>query len=578
MQAACNDTILVVDDIRLNRQLLKSVLAQYHILEADCGEAALDVVARQIPDLVLLDITMPGIDGFEVCRRLKASAGTADIPVIFITGNDIPGQAGRCFEVGAVDFIAKPFDLNEISARVHTHLSLKRAKESLVAQNRLLEEKLVEQRLNIHLAGRVLSLVNPSPPAWVHLADNDFLHVRVMSQSCRETGGDHYLVKEYTDSSGTGHTLVSVKDQSGHAVNCILRSIVTDLLHNSGLYSGHRDMDLAQSVTLLNNAVCASSLFEDDDFFTALFLDLNHKTRMLRYVSAGHPPFLLVRDGEVRRIPGPGDKGANLPMAVREGVEFAAGSIRLESGDKLLLYTDGLTDMPLSGAGRKTLTGDELAALAAGLACRGRKVVAAFMEELLVEIVKRVETHSLSLEDIDLPDDVTLLGLEIETLFFENRQEYAPVDFGGVDGLVGHLVENIDAAIGGCGGKSDLFRVRMALSEGVTNAWRHGNHSDDSLPITVARHVGNSFWVSVADTGSGFAHRKLFDPRRLENRLDEDGRGIFCMHRYADYVGWLDGGSTLLLAFPLFHHPWDNCKKGAEAAINLWEEPLPGIC
>jgi len=568
LQAAEKGTVLIVDDLRVNRQLLASVLVQYRTVEADSGEAALRAVAADKPDIILLDICMPGIDGFEVCRRLQASEETAGIPVIFITGNDIPGQAGRCFDAGGVDFIAKPFDLNEVNARVGTHLSLKRAKESLLAQNRLLEEKLREQELNIRLANRVLSLINPYPPVMTHLRGGDFLFARVMVRSCRAAGGDHFMIKAVETKDGR-RSVICVKDQSGHAVNCILRSIITDLLHNSSLHTAP-GLELAESVSLLNDAVCASSLFQGDDFFTALFLDLDHRAKRLRYVSAGHPPFLLIRDGAVSRVPGRGETGENLPLAVHEGIEYQAGETTLRVGDRLLLFTDGLTDLPLPEGADKTLTAGDLCRVAQEIMDReGDIPVSRLMELLLAGLQPR--------DGDDLPDDVTFMGLEVEEMLFDDRHRFVPADFGGIDALVGHVAERVHEDMVRAGGRIDPFKLRMVLGEGITNAWKHGNGGDDRRPITIGWQARNCFTLMVEDCGRGFDFQTLADPRRLENRTLGSGRGIYCMHRYADYVGWLGDGSVLVLAFTLFAHPWDVDRGGTEADIDLWREPLPGF-
>ena len=559
-------TVLIVDDLQANRQLLATVLSHYRVREAEGGAEALRLVAEEAPDLILLDISMPGMDGFEVCRRLKASAETIGIPVIFITGNDIPGQARRCFDVGGVDFIAKPFDLHEVNARVHTHLALKSARESLQEQNAILEDKLREQQLNIHLAGRVLSLINPPPPSLIHLGGNDYLFARILGRSCLAAGGDHFLIRELR-SGGHRRSIICVKDQSGHAVNCVLRSIITDLLHNATLHAAP-ELDLAAAVGMVNNAVCLSGLFAGDDFFTALFLDLDHESRRLRYVAAGHPAFLLIREGTVRRLPQRGEPGVNLPMGMREGIEFEAGELGLRPGDQLLLFTDGLTDLPIA-EGRASLTGGELCARIQAVVDReGQRPVAWLMEAVLADIGATGKT--------DLPDDITLVGLEVERVEFAGIREWVPAREGGIDGVI-EAVATEAAAVGRCVG-CDPFHLRMALGEGLTNAWRHGNNGDDSLPITVGYHAGNSFRVMIADRGRGFDVDALADPRRLENRLRDAGRGIFCMRRYADYVGWQHRGRTLVLAFPLYEHEWEQRRRsGPEADIDLWRDPLPAL-
>src|SRR5262245_60953956 len=120
--------ILVVDDTPANIQSLAATLKEkgYQISVATNGRQALDAVAKLRPDLILLDVMMPEMDGFETCRRLKASATTSDIPVIFLTARTETEDIVKGFELGAVDYVSKPFNAHELLARVHTHLTMDR--------------------------------------------------------------------------------------------------------------------------------------------------------------------------------------------------------------------------------------------------------------------------------------------------------------------------------------------------------------------------------------------------------------------------------------------------------------------
>ena len=127
-------TILIVDDVQANITILERTLASvgYNISVAFNGQKALDLVPKLKPDLILLDIMMPGIDGYEVCRRLKQSDVSKYIPVIFITAMGMPKDILTGFEAGAVDYITKPFNLQEVCVRVKTHLTLSAAIKKLV--------------------------------------------------------------------------------------------------------------------------------------------------------------------------------------------------------------------------------------------------------------------------------------------------------------------------------------------------------------------------------------------------------------------------------------------------------------
>ena len=136
-------TILVVDDTDLNLQLFVRVLTKhgYRVVPASNGELALVAIQNELPDLILLDIMMPQVDGYEVCRQLKADERTNDIPVIFISALDEVFDKMTAFSVGGVDYITKPFQAEEVLARINTHLSLKQMRQTLLEQNQQLQEQ-----------------------------------------------------------------------------------------------------------------------------------------------------------------------------------------------------------------------------------------------------------------------------------------------------------------------------------------------------------------------------------------------------------------------------------------------------
>lgn len=126
-------TILIVDDAPANIKVLGEALKfDYHIIVATNGEKALQIAASsKPPDLILMDIIMPGMDGYEACKKLKQEEQTRNIPVVFITAKDQEEDETHGLELGAVDYITKPFSLPIVKARVKTHLELKRHRDNL---------------------------------------------------------------------------------------------------------------------------------------------------------------------------------------------------------------------------------------------------------------------------------------------------------------------------------------------------------------------------------------------------------------------------------------------------------------
>jgi len=154
VSAIDSSVILIVDDNPANLDVLSDFLddAGFEVLVAQDGESALDKVRYAPPDLILLDIMMPGIDGFETCRRLKNDAETADIPVIFTSALADTVDKVKGLSIGAVDYITKPFQQEEVLARVRLHLKLYFLTQQLAEQNTLLEERVRERTAKLNQA------------------------------------------------------------------------------------------------------------------------------------------------------------------------------------------------------------------------------------------------------------------------------------------------------------------------------------------------------------------------------------------------------------------------------------------
>jgi len=219
--------ILLVDDIPMNIEILCRSLdsKDYQISMANSGAKALELVPKLRPDLILLDIMMPEMDGIETCRRLKADALIRDIPVIFITAKTETEDAVAWFDVGGVDYIAKPFHLAEVLARVETHLRLRKAlqdKDNLISElrdtqeilmnsarmdlltglhNRVgLEEKLGQEQSRSQRTGKSFSMI---------LADID--HINKVNETFGMSVGDQVIIRTacILTESVRSHDLVS---------------------------------------------------------------------------------------------------------------------------------------------------------------------------------------------------------------------------------------------------------------------------------------------------------------------------------------------------------------------------------
>ncbi|MCK5100123.1 MAG: response regulator, partial [Desulfobacteraceae bacterium] len=201
--------ILLVDDTKSNVDVLVHALKDIYKLGVTLnGEDAIRFAEKKQPDLILLDIVMPGIDGFEVCRRLKEKLDTKDIPIIFITAMDDLSHKTKGFDFGAVDYITKPFDITEVKARVKTHLTLKLAQEALKNQNIILEEMVQERTAELRKAQ--IEVINRLGKAAEYRDQNTGTHINRMSRYCRLMGKALGLSREEYDRLDLASTMHDV--------------------------------------------------------------------------------------------------------------------------------------------------------------------------------------------------------------------------------------------------------------------------------------------------------------------------------------------------------------------------------
>ncbi|MBW4634661.1 MAG: response regulator [Iphinoe sp. HA4291-MV1] len=181
--------ILVVDDTPDNLRLLSAMLTQlgYEVRRVINGQTALKTAEAAPPDLILLDIMMPDMNGYEVCQRLKASSLTRDIPVIFISALDEVLDKVKAFAVGGVDYITKPFSEEEVFARVENNLTIRRLQKQLTEQNKQLQQEISERQkaeTELRLSQFYLDIFKDS----VFFVSSDARFVYVNEAACRTLG------------------------------------------------------------------------------------------------------------------------------------------------------------------------------------------------------------------------------------------------------------------------------------------------------------------------------------------------------------------------------------------------------
>lgn len=535
--------ILLVDDYPLNNSLLARSLPGYKIAMASGGQDALDMVEMEAPDLILLDITMPGIDGFEVCRRLKNQPGTRDIPIIFLTGLDDSASITQGFKLGGVDYITKPIDIAAVQARVNNHLTLRRSLDDLKRQKILLEETVNQQHLDINLARNILKVVNNDPPRLIDLNQDTLLFIDSLCKPCNMEGGDHLLVKY---NPRTNKAILSLKDQSGHSVNCVLRSIITDLLYND-LAFDRANRSLDDIATRLNRNICNSGLFQADEFCTAIMAEIDCESLTLNYVTAGHPPILVLRGNEVITLPNADQDMRNLPLGFMADADFTHGSFPLQCGDRLLVYSDGLHQVN-AGPNQPPISPQQLIQEVKSLLNTDPNLpVTRLISSLLTRLCGSSEALAALCEHNTTGDDLSLIALEIEPKSYHHTAVLTPKEFTDIDALIAHLLKMITFDLATTDFASAAPKISIALPEAVINAWKHGNKKKPDLPITVRWRFANDFNLEVIDSGIGFNFHELPCPTIEPNLTATNGRGVFIIKKFSDTMAWQDNGRRLVM-------------------------------
>ncbi len=320
-KAAPQESILIVDDTPINIGVISAALKDtYKTKVATNGEKALAIASGDDkPDLILLDVMMPVMDGYEVCRRLKANPETRDIPVIFLTGQTGTDDETRGFEVGAVDYIHKPFSEAVVKARVRTHLMLRAAHEQIARQ-------LVAINIELEMARQIQLSILPRDTPKLKGLDIVARYLPMTS-----VAGDFYDFITVDDK----HVGILIADVSGHGLPSALIASMLQVALTA--QAGHAS-DPAQVLSGLNQALCGK--FERN-FVTAAYVFVDLEKRMLTYAGAGHPP-LLFRHKSTGKVSELLENGLILGMF--QEATYASLELPIEVGDRGVLYTDGIPE------------------------------------------------------------------------------------------------------------------------------------------------------------------------------------------------------------------------------------------
>ncbi|MBF0610204.1 MAG: SpoIIE family protein phosphatase [Magnetococcales bacterium] len=313
-------TILAVDDTPENLDVIKGILVPtYRVKSALNGKTAIQIAQATPPNLILLDIMMPEMDGLEVCRQLKASDTTKEIPIIFVTAMDDEQDELHGFALGGVDYVRKPLSPLILQARVGAHIALQQARHELRIKNELLlqERETVE---NIVIKMRKDAYFDTSHLRF-SIEPLEKTNGDVLFSACRADGGQHILLGDFT----------------GHG----LSAAIGGPLAAAFFYSRTRDGMNAEVILQEINDVLQKQL-PANMFMAAAMVEVSPERDCFRYWNAGLPDLIFF----------PGDNreprhliSQYLPLGIRNALPLTTGEwIPWHEQSRLYLYSDGLIE------------------------------------------------------------------------------------------------------------------------------------------------------------------------------------------------------------------------------------------
>jgi len=341
--------VLVVDDSRAQRRVLAASLARqgFEVVDAESGEEALRHIAAEPFDLILSDWMMPGMDGLELCVRVRALPLENYVYFILLTSKNEKGAVARGLDKGADDFLLKPVNGDELRARIKAGDRILKMERELFEKNRLITSTLNEISALYDAVDRDLVEARKMQQSLVREPWRDFetAEVSLLLKPSGHVGGD--LVGFFR--AGAGKLAVYSIDVSGHGIaSALLTARLAGYLsdgapeQNIALVRDHDDRYLARPpfevATLLNMLMLEE--MKSDLYFTIAIGYLDLATGRVDIAQCGHPnPAVLRASGEVEYF---GSGG--LPVGLLEEAEYAQWHLQLEPGDRLLLYSDGFTE------------------------------------------------------------------------------------------------------------------------------------------------------------------------------------------------------------------------------------------
>ncbi len=502
--------VLIVDDMLVNLKILEKILqsAGYETVSVTSGKQALEIVETSEFHCILLDIVMPEMDGFEVITRMKEMPIVADIPVIFITGEEGPEATVRGFEAGAVDYITKPFHPHEVQVRVKSHIRLFTTIRSLATAQ-----------------AETLKQINSAQNSLLKKPE-DFPEANFAAYYCslHAAGGDIYDIVQVSDSR-IGYF---VGDFAGHQISTgFLTSSVKALLHQNcnGMNTP------AQSMSMVNSVLC--ELMKPGQYLTGCYAELNKLNNELTVVNMGHPPLVVMQfGGKIFEVGRGGDV-----LGVFEDAFYREDKIHLLPQDRFVLYTDGLIE-------GKSVWSAYVRPLRKMLETYPELSRDDFLEKLVrdTEAFRGEVTDDIMVLVADIPGEIPAVQSEIGDFTYN-------VKFPSINRFTSQIARDMYDWILQRAEIKDVYGLKLVINEALSNAVIHGNGQSVSKWVTVEIEIENtSLRIRVEDQGRGFNWRGTSQAvSDMGDVKAVHGRGLSLFKAYGYEVKYNERGNSVTL-------------------------------
>ncbi|MCU4174376.1 response regulator [Carboxylicivirga sp. N1Y90] len=325
--------VLIVDDTPENISLISNALSDRKRIAATNGSKAIELALQHKPDLILLDIIMPEMDGFEVCRILKSNQETKDIPVIFITAETETESIVKGFEVGGIDYVTKPINVRELQARVKTQLALKTSMDDNIRYIAEIDKRNKQITDSINYAHLIQKASLPSKDYLKDILPKHFVYYGPRDI----VSGDFYWAKKVEDK-----TIVIAADCTGHGVPGAFLSMYGIAFLNEIVLKDkitEPDQILNRMRETVIQSLNQGEMTNMQDGMDMVVLTINSNFSSVDYAGANNPLWIL--RGEEMLI----TRGDTMPIGKHVFMnDFTKHTVPLIKGDQLYIFSDGYAD------------------------------------------------------------------------------------------------------------------------------------------------------------------------------------------------------------------------------------------